>query len=217
VRHVAAQISLRFEERLAERTRISRELHDTLLQNITGFALQLGGLSKTVTAPESAKERLVDLRRQAEEWLREARESVWDLRSPVSEGQDLLEAMRIVGQRLTTGKQVRFHIAVSGAGREAPVKLQENLLRIVQEATRNAIQHGGARQIDVRLSYLGPEAIRLQICDDGCGFNLEEASQKLGHWGLATMRERAERVGADLKITSSPGRGAEIEVVVPHT
>ena len=217
VRHVAAQISLRFEERLSERTRISRELHDTLLQNITGFALQLGGLSKTVTAPESAKERLLDLRRQAEAWLREARESVWDLRSPVSEGQDFLEAMRIVGQQLTAGKQARFHIAVSGAGREAPVKLQENLLRIVQEATRNAIQHGGARQIDVRISYRSPDGIRLQICDDGCGFNLEEASQKLGHWGLATMRERAERVGADLKITSAPGRGAEIEVVVPPT
>jgi signal transduction histidine kinase len=217
VRHVAAQIALRFEERLSERTRISRELHDTLLQNITGFALQLGGLSKTVTAPESAKERLLDLRRQAEDWMREARESVWDLRAPVSEGQDFLEAMRIVGQRLTAGKQVRFHIAVSGAGREASVKLQENLLRIVQEATRNAIQHGGARQIDVRISYLSPDGIRLQICDDGCGFNLEEASLKLGHWGLATMRERAERVGADLKITSAPDRGAEIEVVVPRT
>ena len=216
VRHVAAQISMRFEERLSERTRISRELHDTLLQNITGFALQLGGLSKTVTAPDSAKERLVDLRRQAEEWLREARESVWDLRAPVSEGRDFLEAMRIVGQQLTAVKQIRFHIAVSGAGREVAIKLQENLLRIVQEATRNAIQHGGARQIDVRIAYLSPDGIRLQICDDGCGFNVEEASQKLGHWGLATMRERAERVGADLKITSAPGRGAEIEVVVPR-
>jgi len=97
------------------------------------------------------------------------------------------------------------------------VKLQENLLRIVQEATRNAIQHGGAKQIDVRISYRNPDGMRLQICDDGCGFDLEEASLKLGHWGLATMRERAERVGADLKITSAPGRGAEIEVVVPGT
>ena len=217
VRHVAAQISLRFEERLSERTRISRELHDTLLQNITGFALQLGGLSKTVTAPESAKDRLVDLRRQAEEWLREARDSVWDLRAPISEGQDFLESMRIVGQQLTAGKQVRFHIAVSGTGRETSIKVRANLLRIVQEATRNAIQHGGARQIDVRISYLNPGGIRLQISDDGCGFNLEEASHKLGHFGLATMRERAERVGADLTMTSAPGQGAEIEVVVPRT
>jgi signal transduction histidine kinase len=122
-----------------------------------------------------------------------------------------------VGQRLTAGKEVRFHIAVSGAGREPSIKLQENLLRIVQEGTRNAIQHGGARQIDVRLSYLSPDGIQLQICDDGCGFNLEEASLKLGHWGLATMHERAARVGADLKITSAPGRGTEIEVVVPRT
>lgn len=217
VRHVAAQISLRFEERLSERTRISRELHDTLLQNITGFALQLGGLSKTVTEPESAKERLVDLRRQAEEWLREARDSVWDLRAPVSEGQDFLESLRIVGQQLTAGNQVRFHIAVSGAGRETSIKVRKNLLRIVQEATRNAIQHGGARQIDVRISYLNPDEIRLQISDDGCGFNLEEGSHKLGHFGLTTMQERAERIGANLKITSAPGQGAEIEVVLPRT
>jgi signal transduction histidine kinase len=216
VRHVAAQIALRFEERLSERTRISGELHDTLLQNISGFALQLGGLSKTVTAPESAKERLLDLRRQAEDWLREARDSVWDLRAPVSEGQDLMDAMRIVGQQLTAGKQVRFHIAISGAGREASIKIRENLLRIVQEATRNAIQHGGARRIDVRISYLSPDGIRLQISDDGCGFNLEEASHKVGHFGLATMRERAARVGGDLKMASAPGRGTEIEVVVPR-
>jgi len=217
VRQVAAQITLRFEERLSERTRISGELHDTLLQNIAGFALQLGGLSKTVTAPESAKERLLDLRRQAEEWLREARDSVWDLRAPVSGRQDFLEAIRIVGQQLTAGKQVRFHIAISGAGREASIKVRENLLRIVQEATRNAIQHGGARQIDIRISYLRPEGMRLQINDDGCGFDLEKASLKLGHFGLATMRERAERVGAIFKITSAWGRGTEIEVMVPHT
>ncbi len=207
VRHLAAQLNLRFEERLAERTRISRELHDTLLQNISGFALQLDGLSKTVTAPESAKDRLRDLRQQAEAWLREARESVWDLRMPVTEGQDFLQAMRKTGQQLTTGKPVRFHITVSGSGRQAHVTLQQNLLRIVQEAARNAIHHGRAKKIDVHIAYLDPDGMRLQIRDDGCGFDLEEASQKLGHWGLATMRERAQRIGADFNIKnrSRPG------------
>jgi signal transduction histidine kinase len=217
LRHVAAQIALRFEERQAERTRISRELHDTLLQNIAGFALQLGGLSKTVMAPDSAKQRLLDLRREAEQWLREARDSVLDLRSPISEKQDFLEALRVVGQQLTAGKQVRFQIAISGTAGDASVKVRENLLRIVQEATRNAIQHGGASHIDVRISYLSPDGIRLEISDDGCGFDLHEASHKLGHFGLATMRERAERIGADLKLITAAGRGAEIQVVVPRT
>ncbi|MGD1098402.1 MAG: two-component regulator propeller domain-containing protein, partial [Bryobacteraceae bacterium] len=217
-RQIAAQLGLRFEDRLAERTRIARELHDTLLQNIAGFALQLGGLSKTVTEPASAKDRLRDLRQQAEEWLREARESVWDLRSPVSVGEDLEAALRKTGQQVTRGNSTRFHLTVSGAHRAAPPRLQEHLLRITQEAARNAIHHGGAKEIKMHLAYLGEDWIRVLIHDNGCGFDLEEASLKSGHWGLETMRERAAKMGAVLTIKTAPGQGVEIEIVSPlHT
>ena len=212
---IAVQMNLRFEERLSERTRIARELHDTLLQNIAGFALQLEALSKTVTGPGSARQRLRDLREQAEEWLREARESVWDLRSPTLGAPDLLEALRRVGEQVTSGKPVQVQVIVTGNRRPAPPALEAQLLRIVQEAIRNAVQHGQATEIKIHVAYLDANLIRIQIRDDGCGFVLDEASRKMGHWGLSTMRERAQQIGAELNIVTAPGHGSTIEVLAP--
>jgi signal transduction histidine kinase/ligand-binding sensor domain-containing protein len=213
LRRMAAQLNVRFEERLAERTRIAREIHDTLLQNISGFALQLDGLSKTVRAP--VRDRLHELRQQAEQCLREAREFVWDLRSPVLEEKDLSAALRGAGEEIVAGVPVRFHMTVRGDCRPAPAKLQEQLLRIVQEATRNSVRHGQATEINMHVAYMDPDLIRVQMRDDGQGFDLEEASGKLGHWGLTIMRERARQIGAELKISTAPGHGTEIEIVVP--
>jgi signal transduction histidine kinase/ligand-binding sensor domain-containing protein len=215
VRQIAAQLRLRYEDRLGERVRISRELHDNLLQNITGFALQLDALGKTVTAPESARVRLQDLRGQAEQWMHEAREAVWDLRSaPALEDRELPDALREAGQQTTKGKQVQFNLTVAGKCRASSPQMREQLLRIVQEATRNAVRHGQAKEITTHVAYMD-EDIRISICDDGCGFNLEEASRKTGHCGLASMRERAEQIGANFKISTAPGRGTEIEIIAP--
>jgi signal transduction histidine kinase len=215
LRRMAAQLNVRFEERLAERTRIAGEIHDTLLQNISGFALQLDGLSKTVSAP--VRDRLHDLREQAEQCLREAREFVWDLRSPPLQQKDLSAALRGAGEEIIADRPVQFHMTVRGDRRPAPAKLQEQLLRIVQEATRNAVRHGQATQINMDVAYLDADLIRVQMRDDGQGFDLEEASAKLGHWGLTIMRERARQIGAELKISTAPGHGTEIEIVVPVT
>ena len=215
VRQVARQISLRYEERLAERTRIARELHDTLLQNISGFALQLGGLTKTVEEPAHAKDRLRDLRQQAERWLHEARESVWNLRRPISEGQDLQSALDQMGQQITVGRPIRFQVTVLGTRHPAPPKVQEHLLRIAQEATRNAIHHGHATEIRINIAYIDDKKVRIGITDDGCGFDFDEASAKIGHWGLATMRERAQQIDAEFRVSTAPGHGTEIEVVAP--
>ena len=214
VRQIAAQMNARFEERLAERARIARELHDTLLQNIAGLALQLGGLSKTVKEPASMKDRLHDLRQQAEEWLHDARESVWDLRAPLSEGQDFEVAVRKTVHPLAMGK-AQLDVTVSGVRRSLPSKVQEHLLRISQEAVRNAIQHGGAKQIKMNIDYAKPEQIRVQIQDDGSGFDLRVALGKVGHWGLGTMRERAEKIGADMRISTAPGNGTIIDIIAP--
>ena len=215
LRRLAAQLNIRFEERLAERTRIAREIHDTVLQNISGFALQLDGLSKTVSAP--VRDRLRDLREQAEQCLREAREFVWDLRAPALEEKDLFAALREAGEELTAGKPVQFHMTVKGDRRPTPLNLQEQLFRIVQEATRNAVRHSHATEISMDVSYLDADLIRVQMRDDGHGFDLKEASGKMGHWGLAIMRERAQQIGAEFRISSAPGHGTEIEIVVPIT
>jgi signal transduction histidine kinase len=188
-------------------------MHDTLLQNISGFALQLEGLSKTVSGP--ARDRLREVRRQAEQCLREAREFVWDLRAPTLEEKDLLAALREAGEEITTGKPVQFHVTVSGNRRPASLKLQQQLFRIVQEATRNAVRHGEATEINMDIDYLDPDVLRVQMRDDGHGFDLEEASRKLGHWGLTTMRERVRQVGGELKISTAPGHGTQIEILVP--
>src|SRR5205085_10296502 len=151
LRRMAAQMNFRFKERLAERTRIAGEMHDTLLQDISGLSLQLEGLSKTVSSP--AKERVRDIRRQAEQCLREAREFVWDLRAPTLEEKDLLSALREAGEEIITGKPVQFHVTVSGNRRPASFKLQQQLFRIVQEATRNAVRHGEAKEINMEIDY----------------------------------------------------------------
>jgi len=213
LRRMAAQMNIRFEERLAERTRIAREIHDSLLQNLAGFGLQLDGLSKTVSAP--ARDRLRELRQQAEQCLREAREFVWDLRSPALEEKDLFAALREAGEEVITGKPIQFHTTVSGDCRPATPKLQQQLRRIVQEATRNAVRHSQAREINMDVAYLDTGWMRVQMRDDGHGFDLEKASGKMGHWGLAIMRERALQIGAELRISTAPGRGTEIEIVVP--
>src|SRR6185312_12128359 len=108
-----------------------------------------------------------------------------------------------------------FHMTVSGNRRTAPAKSQEQLLRIFQEAARNAVRHSQAKEINVDVAYLDDNLIRVQLRDDGNGFDLEEASGKMGHWGLANMRERARQIGGKLNISTSPGHGTEIEIVVP--
>jgi len=213
LRRTAAQINVRFEERFAERTRIAGEMHDTLLQDISGFALQLEGLSKTVSSPD--KERVRDIRKQAEQCLREAREFLWDLRAPTIEEKDLLSALREAGEGILTGKPVKFHVTATGNRRPAPLKLQQQLFRIVQEATRNAVRHGEAKEIVMEIDYLDSDLLRVQMRDDGHGFDLETALRKLGHWGLTTMQERARQLGGELKISTAPGHGTHIEVLVP--
>jgi signal transduction histidine kinase len=216
VRQIAARLRVGYEARLGERARISRELHDNLLQNITGFALQLDGLGKIVTAPESAKDRLQDLRGQAEQWMHDAREAVWDLRStPDLEEHDLPDAVLEAVRQATRGKEVQYNVTVAGKRRAAPPMVREQLLRIVQEATRNAVRHGQATEINTHVAYMDADRVRVSICDDGCGFNLEEASRKTGHCGLASMRERAEQIGGNLRISTAPGQGTEIEIIAP--
>jgi signal transduction histidine kinase len=212
---IQAKLHARFEERLRERERIGRELHDTLLQNISGFALQLDGLSKTVTQqPQAAQEGLCQLRREAERCVHDARESVWDLRSAVAEEQDLCEAVHRAGEEITRDAEIQFSMAISGRPRPVPPQAQEHLLRIVQEAVRNAVRHSEATGILVDICFLTPGKMTVRISDNGIGFDLATASQRSGHWGLVTMRERAEKLGAEIRLESAPGQGTCVEIVV---
>ena len=215
LRKMEAALNLLYQERLAERTRIAREMHDTLLQHICGCALQLDGLAKLATIPALARDQLHEIRRETELCLREAREFVWELRLPTLEEKDLPEALREAGEQIVGGQAVQFHTTVKGSRRPASAKVQQHLIRIVQEATRNAVRYSRAKEIEMDIAYLDTDSIRVQFRDDGCGFDLQQASLELGHWGLTNIRERAQQIGAELTICSTPGHGTELEIVAP--
>jgi signal transduction histidine kinase/streptogramin lyase len=212
------QLRHQFAMVLGERVRLSRELHDTLLQSLVGLALEFDAVSKNIeTSPAAARERVVKIRERVEEYIREARRSIWSLRSPALETADLMDALRTSGERATSGRPVGFAFAVHGAPRRQPANVEHQILRIAQEAVLNAIRHSGARQIHMDLQY-DDRDITLRVTDDGRGFEPERIAEgTTDHYGITTMRERAQQIGGRVSISSVPGQGTVIEAVVPTT
>jgi signal transduction histidine kinase/ligand-binding sensor domain-containing protein len=215
LRQVSARINMLHNERLAERTRIARDLHDTLLQSLAGVSLQLHGISKTAaTAPEKTPSQIDRIRQQVDAAFREARMKVHDLRSPAVEGKDLTEALSDFIQRLGPTATARCTLHVTGEPLACRPEIREELLRIAEEAANNANRHAGAKEIRIAVEYRA-ESVKLSISDDGAGFHLEEGLAKTGHWGLKNMQERAAQLRGKCSITSAPGHGTQIEVHVP--
>jgi signal transduction histidine kinase/ligand-binding sensor domain-containing protein len=209
-----ATIHRRFSLVLAERTRIARDIHDTLLQSLVFFALEAGSIAED--APEPIGTHLMQLRRELEFQIREARESISNLRSPALERVDLITALRETGERISRQESVRFSLAVSGQLRECPPDLEEQLLRIGQEALTNAGRHARAREIRLEIAF-ETDIVRLRIMDDGVGFDAAFLTDATSHFGLLSMQERADQIGAQFTVTTSPGGGGtEVVVVVPH-
>jgi signal transduction histidine kinase len=214
LRVIARQFDIRIEERIAERTRISRDLHDTILQNIAGLCLQIGGLSKVITAaPESAQARLKGLKQQGEECLREARRAVWNIRSVEFENLDLAAELRAAGERLTAQTSTRFVFDVQGEPRRIAPDLRGQIFRIGMEALANSVRHARAEAIELRIGF-GVKEMRLLVSDNGRGFAVADAPAA-GHFGLTAMRERAQKIGASIEISSEPERGTSVEVTTP--
>jgi signal transduction histidine kinase len=212
VRQVTRQVNLRYNERLAERTRIARDLHDTLLQNLAGISLQLDGVSKQVaSAPGQATALIQNVRQQVDACFREARMRVWNLRTPILAEQGLIPALREFLARIDPITQAHCELTVSGDPRQFPPEVEEELLHIGQEAINNAIQHAQPRSIRVALEY-ARRSFSLRISDDGIGFDQEAGRTKSGHWGLKNMMDRATQIRANCRITTSPGKGTEVEV-----
>ena len=212
------QVRGRFSAILVERTRVAREIHDTLLQSLLGVMFRLDEVSNVIdVSSESAKAQLVRLRHQVEFYVREARYSIRDLRSPILQSRGLATAMRAVGENLTGERSIAFQLDETGTPRTDLQRIDEHLLRIGQEAMTNAVRHGNAATVRVELRY-HPESVVLSVRDDGKGFDTEPASVPDGvHWGLRTMKERAEQIGGTLQITSAAGQGTAVEVAVPIT
>jgi signal transduction histidine kinase/ligand-binding sensor domain-containing protein len=213
LRAVRSQYALVF----AERARVSREIHDTLLQSLAAIGVELETIAAQLDpARDPAREGLRRLRRQVGHCLREARESILDLRRNPMKSRTLVESLRDLAAN-TSNRGVRTEFMMTGGRFAGSAELEIQLFRIAQEAVGNAIKHGRATHVQIVLDVNGGRAV-LTVSDNGCGFTVSERdpSSDLGdHLGLQSMRERAVRVRGRLTIASEPGHGTTIDVSAP--
>lgn len=210
------QMSSRFALVLEERGRLARELHDTLAQGFVGICTQLDALALKLNGDPTVVRQQLDLaRRMARHSLTEARRSVMDLRTPELEDEDLPRALRAAARRWTAGSTAEVEVNVDDVKEKLPSEVEQNLLRIAQEAVANALKHGKPRHIFVELARQNGD-LRLRVKDDGHGFDPSAASFSLnGHYGILGMQERAERMGGRFDVASHVGSGTQVEVRVP--
>lgn len=209
------QIHRRYALILAERARLSREIHDTLLQSLVGVALQFDVLAGSLDgAPDQAKRRLRSIRKDVEEYIREARESIWSLRSRPS-GRSLATVLRETCEHLARDTDLVPDFSVAGTPCQVSTVAEEHLVRICREAVTNVLRHAEARRLEVALQYES-DSILLRVHDDGRGFDASRPIDDAGgHLGLVSMKERAESVGGGVDIVSSREAGTEVRVRLP--
>jgi PAS domain S-box-containing protein len=212
-RKQAQEMKAQFAAVLEERSRIARELHDSLDQGFWGILLQVEAAAKSLPdAPPGAQTHLETARSLVLHCQNEAHRSVWDLRSCVLERSDLASALDAIARQVGPSASVELKTEVVGTPCPLPALVENNLLRIGQEAMTNAVRHAGARQVRTELRF-EPECLRLVVTDDGSGFDVQSSTHASnGRFGLIGMRERAKRIGGRLKIESVPGAGTKVAV-----
>ncbi len=205
------QVESQWNAVLAERTRLAREIHDTLAQGFVGLSVQLELIARLLaTSEESAREQLDRARELVRSSLAEARTSIWQLRSQ-SDAEDLPGRLARFCGSAAVASPAKVYLQVKGTFHPLEREVEDELLRIGQEAVTNAIRHAGAARIDVELSYDGA-GVCLNIKDNGRGFTAGNSAAPLGHFGLQGMRERAAGIGAAFSVQSAPGEGTRVSV-----
>jgi len=217
VRQVAARMRGRLDTRLAERERIARELHDTLLQSTQGLILRFQAVANRIPREDPTREMLESALDRADEVMAEGRDRVLDLRVPVDTLSDLPQAFAASGGDLARGRPIKFSTVVEGTPRGLVWEVKDEAYRIGREALLNAFQHSEATSIEVQIVYSDVEFL-LRVRDDGRGFAAGDAVEvraRPGHWGMQGMRERADKIGAGFEIWTREGVGTEIALRVP--
>jgi signal transduction histidine kinase len=214
VREMQAKLTMQFEARLAERTRIAQDLHDTLLQGLLSASMQLHVANDRLADDSPAKplvNRVMELMAQV---IDEGRDAVRGLRSTSGNTDDLETVFSQIGQQLGNGELKDYRVIVEGKPAPLHPIIRDEAYRIGREALVNAFHHSQANKIEVQIEY--STNLRLVVRDDGAGIDQQVLeSGKDGHWGLAGMRERAENIGARLKVWSRVNSGTEVELLIP--
>jgi signal transduction histidine kinase len=207
---------VQFKATLAERTRLAKELHDTIEQTMTGMTLQLNTVNKLLQQDPAAATHHLGLIRNMMRMSRvDLRRSIWDLRSRELEQFDLYKALSLGANRIAGNAGISVEVETKGTIHPLPEFIEETLLRIGQEAVTNTVKHSGATSIKIDLEY-SAQSIALEVRDNGRGFTPENcAGPDDGHFGLLGMSERAKRLGGQLLITSTPGTGTVVRIELP--
>ena len=216
---VSRRLRERYDTRTAERTRISQELHDTLLQGFTGITLQLQSVRRGLAVRDTdAAEMLEGILTEADVALREARYAVWDLRPPELESADMVDAVVAFAQSSTAGLTIDLRWTVSGNRRRLAPEVETAALRIARECITNVIRHSGADLLMLHFQF-DPQQFVMRLTDDGCGINMTNANSasRRGHWGIAGMKDRATRVRGHVTIAERDGGGTEICATFPDS
>jgi PAS domain S-box-containing protein len=200
---------------LKERTRMARDIHDTLAQGFTGVIVQMEAAEEALLEEDSehAIGHVHRARQLARESLREARRSVHALRPQALEKAAFADALEAIIKNTAAGTALRTEFRITGKPRELAPLVEENLLHIGQEALTNSLKHAHATKFQAQLSF-NPDAVYLELQDNGDGFNVGDANG--GGFGLIGMKERAEQIGATVNVSSKPGAGTSIVAVSPY-
>jgi signal transduction histidine kinase len=224
MKQMEQQFKVAIDARVNERTRIARELHDTLLQSFQGAVFQFQAARKLLLRnADNAMEFVNEAIEAAESGIKEGRAAIRDLRPEDAAQRDLPELLRDAGHELAAaqaahasdGAVPNYQVVVEGTQRNLSPMLQDEIYRIAREVIRNAFAHAAASRIEVEIRYNDDE-LRVRIRDDGKGIEREilEAGRE-GHWGIPGMRERAQKIGAQLEFWSEVGAGTEVQLTVP--
>ncbi len=209
-------LRLRFNAVAGERSRLAREIHDTLAQGFVAVSVRLEILSQMLRSKQmdESRQQLDETRALVHESLSEARRSIWNLRTEGADAQTLPTRLLRTAQA-AIARGVDSQVETTGVYRALLATTEDELYRIAQEAVANALRHADASEIQIRLTYT-QEELRLEVKDDGRGFNIAAVpSREEGHFGLTGLQERAAQIGVTLTLDSTPGHGTAVQVDVP--
>ncbi|HEY0528228.1 MAG TPA: sensor histidine kinase [Gemmatimonadaceae bacterium] len=209
-------VRARFQAKLDERTRLAREIHDTLLQGFTGVSLQLVAAQRREEMSPECRSLLGNLVAVSQKTIEDARKAVWDMRPPSLRGKDFAEFLRESITDIAAASNLAVEFRALGRGYALNPDVETAIYRVAQAASSNVVQHAEANTLRVVLTF-AKRGVILTVADDGRGFVVDPGLHNYaGRWGLLGMRERASQLGGGLSITSVPGQGTQVMLRLPR-